>query len=268
MKLKLNKIARFFKRHGHQIAAVAAGVGVVVTAVEAGKAGARIQKKVTEIETVNGEPLSTKDKIVLGAKEATVPVISGGATIGAIALGAISGENLAVGLSAVGAAAIKRYDDYRTNVRAIDPKVDMQAKTLNAKDRVVNYIRNNGKIEDDELVLYYDTHTGQTFRGKPNLNLMVEGRLMDIMLRKGFYSENEYRLLMGETIDPLGGDYYGWDQYSFFDQDSYDPHLEIYEEINYTDDGLEYHILSISDEPDADFLGNNYTSISSHFDVR
>lgn len=266
--MRFRNVGKFIKRHSHQILAVVSSVGVVVTTVESVKAGIKIQKKIAAAEEAKGESLTTKEKIVLGAEDMAIPMAAGAATVGSIAAGTIVSEKAIVGLSAVVATKVAQHNEYREAVKTIDPKVDAQAVTFGAKGKVEHFVKENPIKPDDELVLYFDTHTGQTFRGRPNLTLYVEGRLMDIMLRKGNYSENEYRLLMGEMIDPIAGNYYGWNQYSFMNQDSIDPHLEIYEELFYTDDGLEYHVITLSNEPDADFIGSECAGICSHFDVR
>lgn len=261
-------IGKFVKRHGHQIAAVIAGVGVVVTAVESAKAGIRISKKIERIEEENGEPLAVKEKIVIGANDILIPAAAGAATIAAIATGTFVSERAIVGLAAASAANAARFSEYRANVQTISPGLDESAMRMHAKERVVNYVKQHDISDsDDGMILYHDTHTRQTFRGRPNLNLSAEKRLRDVMMRKGYITENAYRIVMGEDQDPIGGDLYGWDQFSFVKQNDDDPYLKIYEEICTTDDGLEYHVLSVSDEPDADFIGG-YSGLSSPFDVR
>lgn len=266
MKINFKAVGKFLRRHSHQIAAAAAGVGVVVTAVEAGKAGARIQHKIYILEQSRAEELTTKEKIEIAAPELVTTAVAGVATVASVSLSAIAGEKMIAGAGAVAAGAMQKYKQYQENVRQIDSKVDYQARTMGAKEKVERYIRQAETVNDDQ-VLYFDTHTNQTFRGRPNLNIQVEARLRDILLRKGYFSENAYRILMGERTDPIGGDLYGWDQFSFVKQTDDDPCLKIYEEICMTDDGLEYHMLSVSDEPDADFIGG-YSGLSSPFDVR
>lgn len=268
MRLNLKPVRKFIKRHSHQIAAFVAGVGVVVTAVEAGKAGARIQAKISAVEASRGEALTRNEKIELCAGDVIVPTVTGLATVGAIATGTIASEKMIAGLGVLGASTLQRYSEYRKNVQEINPAVDAKAMSVGAKDRVTNYIRKGGKAPEIEEVLYYDTHTGQTFTGRKNLPIHVEERLRDIMSRSGNFTENTYRILMGETPDPISGDLYGWDQFSFINQSTDDPHLCIYEEICDTDDGNEFHVLTLSHEPDVDFLGNDYSYICSPFDVR
>lgn len=270
MKINLKPAIKFVKRHSHQIAAVIAGAGVIVTAIEAGKAGARINAKISAIEASRGEPLTTKEKIEVSADEVIVPVITGAVTVGAIATGAIASEKMIVGLATTGTMIAKRYSDYQTNVQTINPTVDKEARAMSAKEKVAKYIKDYDVSTAPEDVLYYDTHTGQVFHGRPNLPLIAEKRIGDILLRKGRVSENEYRIIMGELTDPIGGDYYGWDQFSFFDQDILDDNiaLQINEEIAVSDDGLEYRVLYLSKEPDADFMSSDASYITSAFDVR
>lgn len=121
--MKLTKTcARFLRKHGGTILAVAASVGVVATAIETGRASTKaqkiIEKNMIAIDCENyGESCYTAKQKVLDCWKAYVPaVILGGGTIACI-LGsnALNKKQLA-SMTAAYMALGKTYQEYRRQV--------------------------------------------------------------------------------------------------------------------------------------------------------
>ena len=125
--MKLTKTcAKFLRKHGGTILAVAASVGVVATAIETGRATTKAQhilevdKELTKFNEnefgVTEEP-PTKKQIVLMCWKAYVPAaILGGGTIACILGSNALNKKQIAGLTAAYMALGKTYQEYRRQV--------------------------------------------------------------------------------------------------------------------------------------------------------
>ena len=136
--MKLTKsCAKLLKKHGGTILAVAASVGVVLTAVETGKATVKAQKLI-EMNTVPEEEYTTKDKIVDCYKFYIPAAVLGAGTIACILGSNALNKKQIASLTAAYMALGKTYQEYRKQVvdrygADIDKDIWKDAQTLKEK---------------------------------------------------------------------------------------------------------------------------------------
>lgn len=114
--MKLTKTcAKILKKHGGTILAVAASVGVVLTAVETGKATIKAQKLI-EMNTTPEEEYTTKDKVMDCYKYYIPAVVLGAGTIACILGSNALNQKQIASLTAAYMALGKTYQTYRQKV--------------------------------------------------------------------------------------------------------------------------------------------------------
>lgn len=114
--MKLTKTcAKILKKHGGTILAVAASVGVVLTAVETGKATIKAQKLI-EMNTTPEEEYTTKDKVMDCYKYYIPAVVLGVGTIACIFGSNALNQKQIASLTAAYMALGKTYQTYRQKV--------------------------------------------------------------------------------------------------------------------------------------------------------
>ena len=125
--MKLTKTcARFLRKHGGTILAVAASVGVVATAIETGRATTKAQhilevdKELTKFNEsefgVTEEPPTKKQIVLMCWKAYVSAVILGGGTIACILGSNALNKKQIAGLTAAYMALGKTYQEYRRQV--------------------------------------------------------------------------------------------------------------------------------------------------------
>lgn len=237
---------KFLKKHGGTILAVAAAVGVVLTAVETGKATVKAQKLVEMNEDIPS--YTTKDKVVDCYKFYIPAAVLGAGTIACI-LGsnALNKQEIA-GMTAAYMALGKSYQEYR---RQVAQRIgDEQEKDIweNAHADEEDF----AQVKSDEKLQCYDPISKRYFHA-------TEVELMDAFYTlnrdfalNGYASMNDLYSYLGLDFIPEGdakgwcADYlaneweYYWIDFSYLKQK--------------TDDELEVYYVSAYQEPIDNFL--------------
>lgn len=258
--MKLTKTcARFLRKHGGTILAVAASVGVVATAIETGRATTKAKhllevdealRKYNEDEQGIVEEPPTKKDIVQTCWKAYVPaVILGGGTIACIlgsnALNKKQIASLTAGYMALG----KAYQEYRQKVIeniGIEKEAEIQEQI---KEEKLPEVRE--KMEEEKL-LCYDPISKRYFHASEAVLLEAFYSLNRDFALNGYASMNDLYNYLGLDYIPEGdlkgwcADYlaadweYFWIDFSYLKQK--------------TDDGLEVYYVEAYQEPIDDYL--------------
>lgn len=258
--MKLTKTcAKFLRKHGGTILAVAASVGVVATAIETGRATTKAQhilevdKELTkfnedEFGVTEGPP--TKKQIVLMCWKAYVPAaILGGGTIACILGSNALNKKQIASLTAAYMALGKTYQEYRRQVAEHVGAEQEQEIWKNAHADDEDCV----KMKSEEKLLCYEPISKRYFHA-------TETELMD-----AFYNVNRNFALNGEVslndfysflpgLDFIPeGDMLGWCAEYLSNEWEY-----YWIDFNYarqtTDDGLEVYYVTAFQEPIKEYL--------------
>lgn len=246
--MKLTKMcAKFLRKHGGTMLAIGASIGVVLTAIETGKASIKAEKL---LESKNGIPEYTTKEKVKDCWKYYIPAAALGAGTIACVMGsnALNKKQIA-GLTAAYMALGKTYQEYRRQVTAkIGPEKEKEILKNTTAD-VEDFVKMKSAVE----WLCYEPISKRYFHA-------TETDLMD-----AFYNANRYFALNGELsmndfcsylpgldftpeLDHLGwcADYlaneweYYWIDFNYYKQT--------------TDDGLEVYYIEAFQEPIKEFL--------------
>ena len=246
--MKLTKTcAKFLRKHGGTILAVAASVGVVATAIETGRATTKAQHilevgkeltKFNEDEFGGTEGPPTKKQIVLMCWKAYVPaVILGGGTIACILGSNALNKKQIASLTAAYMALGKTYQTYRAQVRRTigdqqENEIFETAKSIEMaeKDQTV-------KNAATEKLLCYDP-IGKRYFHATEAELLTAFYDVYGYLNLDFIPELHGR---GWSIDYMSKMWDNcWIDFSYAKQQ--------------TDDGLEVYYVTAFEEPIEDYL--------------
>lgn len=257
--MKLTKTcAKFLRKHGGTILAVAASVGVVATAIETGRASTKAQKIIEKntiaIDCENyGKSCYTTKQKVLDCWKAYVPaVILGGGTIACILGSNALNKKQIAGLTAAYMALGKTYQTYRAQVRRTigdqqENEIFETAKSIEMaeKDQTV-------KNAATEKLLCYDPIGKRYFHATEAELLTAFYEANRDFNANGYIALNDvYGYLNLDFIPELHGR--GW---------SIDYMSEMWDncwiDFSYakqqTDDGLEVYYVTAFEEPIEDYL--------------
>lgn len=255
--MKLTKTcAKFLRKHGGTILAVAASVGVVATAIETGRASTKAQKIIEKntiaIDCENyGKSCYTTKQKVLDCWKAYVPaVILGGGTIACILGSNALNKKQIAGLTAAYMALGKTYQTYRQKVIeniGLEKEAEIQEQISEEKLPEVR-----DKMAEEKL-LCYEPISKRYFHA-------TETELMDAFYNvnrnfalNGEVSLNDfYSFLPGLDFTPEG-DMLGWCAEYLGNEWEY-----YWIDFNYTrqttDDGLEVYYVTAFQEPIKEYL--------------
>lgn len=257
--MKLTKTcARFLRKHGGTILAVAASVGVVATAIETGRASTKAQKIIEKntiaIDCENyGKSCYTTKQKVLDCWKAYVPAaILGGGTIACILGSNALNKKQIASLTAAYMALGKTYQTYRAQVRRTigdqqENEIFETAKSIEMaeKDQTV-------KNAATEKLLCYDPIGKRYFHATEAELLTAFYEANRDFNANGYIALNDvYGYLNLDFIPELHGR--GW---------SIDYMSEMWDncwiDFSYakqqTDDGLEVYYVTAFEEPIEDYL--------------
>lgn len=257
--MKLTKAcARFLRKHGGTILAVAASVGVVATAIETGRATTKAKHLLAVDEALRTynedeqgivEESPTKKEIVQTCWKAYVPaVILGGGTIACIlgsnALNKKQIASLTAGYMALG----KAYQEYR---REVAEHVGAEHEKEIYKDAQSVLKEPTSDMVEDKL-LCYEPISKRYFHATETALLEAFYSLNRDFALNGYASMNDLYNYLGLDYIPEGdlkgwcADYlaadweYLWIDFSYLKQK--------------TDDGLEVYYVEAYQEPIDDYL--------------
>ena len=242
--------AKFLRKHGGTILAVAASVGVVATAIEAGRASTKaqkiIEKNMIAIDCENyGESCYTTKQKILDCWKAYVPaVILGGGTIACILGSNALNKKQIASLTAAYMALGKTYQEYR---RQVAERIGSEAEAdILEKSKVEE------PAEEDKQLLCYEPFSNRYFHA-------TEAELYD-----AFYQMNRDFSLNGEVsinnlYSYLGLDYLpekddvGWCSDYMINKWEYF-WIDFVANKQTTDDGLEVYQVYAFQPPIPDYL--------------
>lgn len=260
--MKLTKAcARFLRKHGGTILAVAASVGVVATAIETGRATTKAKHLLAVDEALRTynedeqgivEEPPTKKEIVQTCWKAYVPaVILGGGTIACIlgsnALNKKQIASLTAGYMALG----KAYQEYRQKVIenfGIEKEAEIHKATIEES-------RNPVSKDGDAIRLFYEPWTKRYFHATMADVIQASYYFNRRLATDGYISVNEWcdYICSDELPRRADGDLWGWciDQLT----ENYDAYWMDFEyDVQTTDDGLECYYLAPYFDPVKDYL--------------
>lgn len=264
--MKLAKTcARFLRKHGGTILAVAASVGVVATAIETGRATTRA-KHLLEVDealrTYNEdeqgivEEPPTKKQIVLICWKAYVPaVILGGGTIACILGSNALNKKQIASLTAAYMALGRTYQTYRAQVRRTIG--DQQENEIFETAKSIEMAEKDPTVKNaaTEKLLCYEPISKRYFHAT------------EVELTDAFYHMNRDFALDGETsmnslYNYLGLDYLpegdttGWSaDYLANEWEYYWIDFRYYKQT--TDDGLEVYYVDAFQPPIENYINYN-----------
>lgn len=256
----MKSASRFLKKNGGTILAIGASVGVVLTAIETGKASIKTEKL---IEMNSAEPAYTMKEKVQDCWKFYLPA----AALGAGTIACILGSNalnkkqiasLTAGYMALG----KAYQEYRQKVIenfGIEKEAEIHDQI---KEEKLPEVRE--KMEEEKL-LCYEPISKRYFHAT------------EIELTDAFYNANRYFALNGELsmndftsyLPGLDftpeGDTLGWcAEYLANEWEYYWIDFNYYKQT--TDDGLEVYYVEAFQEPIKEFL--DYDAMKRHLDYK
>lgn len=271
MKL-MKSCAKFLRKHGGTILAVAASVGVVATAIEAGRATTKAQhllevdealRKYNEDEQgIVEEPL-TKMGIVKTCWKAYVPaVILGGGTIACILGSNMLSRKEIASLSAAYMALGKSYQEYRRQVaERIGAEEEEKLRMEAAKETKAEDVQRDK--DGDVIRLFYEPASKRYFHATMSRVIEASYYFNRELATNGCISVNEWcnYLCADELTITPEGDQMGWciDQL-VYDWDAYWMDFEYDKQM--TDDGLECYYLAPALDPVENYL--DYTEDTYH----
>lgn len=253
--MKLTKTcAKILKKHGGTMLAVAASIGVVLTAVETGKATIKAQKLI-EMNTTPEEEYTTKDKVMDCYKYYIPAAILGAGTIACILGSNALNKKQIASLTAAYMALGKTYQTYRAQVlREIGPEKEEEVRNMAFKDR---QDLGKGKF-DDSMKLFYEPATKRYFHATMADVIQASYYFNRCLATDGYISVNEWCTYICSDELPVlpDGDEKGW----CVDQliEDYDVYWMDFEyDVQTTDDGLTCYYLAPYLDPISDYLDFN-----------
>lgn len=256
----MKSASRFLKKNGGTILAIGASVGVVLTAIETGKASIKAEKL---IEMNSAEPAYTMKEKVQDCWKFYLPAAALGTgtiicILGSNALNKKQIASLTAGYMALG----KAYQEYRQKVIenfGIEKEAEIHDQI---KEEKLPEVRE--KMEEEKL-LCYEPISKRYFHAT------------EIELTDAFYNANRYFALNGELsmndftsyLPGLDftpeGDTLGWCAEYLANELEY-----CWIDFNYykqtTDDGLEVYYVEAFQEPIKEFL--DYDAMKRHLDYK
>lgn len=260
--MKLTKTcAKFLRKHGGTILAVAASVGVVATAIETGRASTKAQKIIEkntiaiDCENYGKSCYTTKQKVLDCWKAYVLAAILGGGTIACILGSNALNKKQIASLTAAYMALGKTYQEYRRQVAEHVGAEQEQEIWKNAHADDENLV----KMKSEEKLLCYEPISKRYFHAT------------EVELTDAFYHMNRDFALDGETsmnslYNYLGLDYLpegdttGWSaDYLANEWEYYWIDFRYYKQT--TDDGLEVYYVDAFQPPIE-----NYTNYDPYAD--
>ncbi len=257
--MKLTKTcARFLRKHGGTILAVAASVGVVATAIETGRATTKA-KHLLEVDealrTYNEdeqgivEEPPTKKDIVQTCWKAYVPaVILGGGTIACILGSNALNKKQIASLTAAYMALGKTYQEYRRQVAEHVGAEQEQEILKDAHTDDEDFV----KMKSEEKLLCYEPISKRYFHATEAELLTAFYEVNHDFATNGYIALNDFygylNLDFVPELDDRGWsiDYLGamWDNYW----------IDFTYQKQHTDDGLDVYYVTAFQDPIEDYL--------------
>lgn len=236
----------FVKENAPTILTSIGGVGVVSTAVMAAKATPKAMLILEEAENEKGEELTRLEKVKVAGPIYIPTVLMGAATIVCIfGANSLNQRNQAA-LTSAYAMVSNSYQEYKKKVEDIYGK--------EGELDVVKSIAGD-KYDEDEVEgegeLFYDEFSGRFFHSTVEAVQRAEYQInRDLVMQDWATINNLYDYLHIPPVD--GGDVIGWST-PMNSEMYWQPWIDFSHLKVVDDDGLEYYILRMYQEPMPDF---------------
>lgn len=258
--MKLTKsFAKVVRKHGGTILAVAASVGVVLMAVETGKATVKAEKLIEMNKDI--PDYGTKEKVMDCYKFYIPAAVLGAGTIACILGSNALNRKQVASLTAAYMALGKTYQEYR---RQVTERVGSETEKDIWRDAHADD-EDFVKMKSEEKLLCYEPISKRYFHAT------------EVELTDAFYNANRYFALNGELsmndftsyLPELDftpeGDELGWcAEYLANEWEYYWIDFDYYKQT--TDDGLEVYYVEAFQEPIKEFL--DYDVMKRHLDYK
>lgn len=250
--MKLTKTcAKFLRKHGGTILAVAASVGVGLTAYETHKAAV----KATTLVVMNKDEPMTKKEVVQECWKFYIPAaVLGGGTIACILGSNTLNKKQIASLSAAYMALGKSYQQYRRQVaERIGAEEEEKLRMEAAKETKAEDVQRDK--DGDVIRLFYEPASKRYFHATMSRVIEASYYFNRELATNGCISVNEWcnYLCADELTITPEGDQMGWclDQL-IYDWDAYWMDFEYDKQM--TDDGLECYYLAPALDPVENYL--------------
>lgn len=242
------KSKKFLGKNAPTILTVVGGVGVVATTITAVKATPKAIDILAEARDEKGAELTKLEAVQIAAPVYIPSILIGTATIACIFGANILNKRQQGALMSAYALMDTSFKDYKNKVKDMyGEEADTNIKNEIAKDKY----ENNKVAANDGLELFYDEFSGRFFRSTLAEVQRAEYDLnRDITLQDWATINNFYDYL---KIPPVaGGDIIGWS--APMNGEMYWQTWVDFSNVKMVDDdGLEYYIVRMFQEPMPDF---------------
>ena len=246
MKNALSSSKLFMKRNAPTILTSIGGVGVVSTAVMAAKATPKAMLILEQAEAEKGEELTKFEKVKAAGPVYIPTALMGMATITCIfGANALNTRNQAA-LTSAYAMVSSSYQEYKKKVNELyGQEGEEQVVRSIARD---NY---DGEKATGETELFYDEFSGRFFKSTVEAVQRAEYQINRDLVMQDWATINDfYGYLNIPHVD--GGDAIGWST-PMNGEMYWQPWVDFSHLKMIDDDGLEYYILRMYQEPMPDF---------------
>jgi hypothetical protein len=238
----------YLKQNASTILTVVGAVGVVATTVMAIKATPKALKALEVAEEEKGEELTVTEKVIVAGPVYIPTVLVGASTVACIFSANILNKRTQAALTSAYALLDSSYKEYKNKVtEMLGEDANEQIQTEIAKDK---YETKEVVVKEDEQ-LFYDSFSGRYFTSTLFKVQQAEYYLnRDLTMRDYAYLNEFYEYLDIDEID--SGWKLGWSTGACLAA-YWQPWIDFNHKRVTMDDGLECIIITIFQEPFADF---------------
>ena len=239
----------FMKRNGSTILTCVGGAGVIATSIMAVKATPKALLLLEKAEEEKGEDLSKFEKVVVAGPAYIPSVLVGASTIACIFGANVLNKRQQASLMSAYAMLDSSYKEYKNKVKDIYGD--------EGEEKVVEGIAQDKYDEDDiskddDSLLFYDEFSGRFFNSTMDKVKQAQYDInRDLSLRDSATINEFYEYLDIPKVD--SGDEIGWSSGMNFDY-YWQSWIDFSNLKTQMEDGTEYYILRMYQEPMVDYL--------------
>lgn len=238
----------FMKRNGSTILTCVGGAGVVATSVMAVKATPKALLLLEKAEEEKGEDLSKFEKVVVAGPAYIPSVLVGVSTIACIFGANVLNKRQQASLMSAYAMLDSSYKEYKNKVKDIFGDEEEKVIEGIAQDKY----EEDGISKDDDSLLFYDEFSGRFFNSTMDKVKQAQYEInRDLALQDSATINDFYEYLDVPKID--SGDEIGWSSGMNFDY-YWQSWIDFSNLKTQMEDGTEYYILRMYQEPMVDYL--------------
>jgi hypothetical protein len=238
----------FIKKNGSTILTCMGGAGVVATSVMAVKATPKALLLLEKAEEEKGEDLSKFEKVVVAGPAYIPSVLVGASTIACIFCANVMNKRQQASLMSAYAMLDSSYKEYKNKVKDIFGDEEGKVVEGIAQDKYDE----DGISKDDDSLLFYDEFSGRFFNSTMDKVKQAQYEInRDLALQDSATINDFYEYLDIPKVD--SGDDVGWSSGMNFDY-YWQSWIDFSNLKTQMEDGTEYYILRMYQEPMVDYL--------------